>query len=102
MTRLNLLMSFLLAGTLLGAQDLHIYFNAAPDNGKNLVYVLNGDTLTHPKVRSGSQIFFHVDNFNNYLFLLTDALYVSTFSGLKWVPTGKKSIMEIKRRPWPT
>lgn len=54
----------------LSAQDLHIYFNAAPDNGKNLVYVLNGDTLTHPKVRSGSQIFFHVDNFNNYLFRL--------------------------------
>lgn len=40
----------------LSAQDLHIYFNAAPDNGKNLVYVLNGDTLTIP--RSGAEVRF--------------------------------------------
>ncbi|MCB0531347.1 MAG: hypothetical protein H6574_09770 [Lewinellaceae bacterium] len=65
MTRLNLLMSFLLAGTLLGAQDLHIYYDAFTDS---VFYMQNGQVVDQPKARKGSNVMLHVQNYNNYLY----------------------------------
>lgn len=50
------------------AQDLHIYLDARTDRENTLVYVLDGDTLNKPRVKQGRQIFFHVLNYNNYLY----------------------------------
>lgn len=52
----------------INAQDLHIYLDAREGRENSLVYILEGDTLTKPKVRQGRQIFFHVLNYNNYLY----------------------------------
>lgn len=47
------------------AQDLHIHYDAAT---KAVKYLLDGQEMPKPKVKKGSSVFFHVDNYNNYLY----------------------------------
>lgn len=65
MTRLNLLLPFLLASTLLSAQDLHIYYDAFTDS---VFYMQGGRVVDQPKARKGSNVMLHVQNYNNYLY----------------------------------
>lgn len=49
----------------LSAQDLHIYFDAETEL---LRYESDGQPIPQPKAQSGSHIFLHIENYNNYLF----------------------------------
>ena len=48
-----------------GAQELHVYYNA---HTKEVEYRQNGEKVLRPKVRKGDQVVFHLRNFNNLLF----------------------------------
>lgn len=57
------IMAFLIQG--LGAQDLHIHFDASTDE---VYFMKDGKTIPHPQVKRGQQIWVHVMNYNNYLY----------------------------------
>ncbi|MEZ4941335.1 MAG: hypothetical protein R3D58_10715 [Saprospiraceae bacterium] len=65
MTRLKLMLPFLLAGTMLTAQDLHIYYDAFTDS---VFYMQDGRVVDQPRARKGSNVMLHVQNYNNYLY----------------------------------
>ncbi|GJM32088.1 MAG: hypothetical protein DHS20C18_10890 [Saprospiraceae bacterium] len=47
------------------AQALHIHYDI---QSQQLVYIVNGDTVARPIVKYNNDVFFHVENFNNYLY----------------------------------
>jgi hypothetical protein len=49
----------------LSAQDLHIYYNSQTES---LRYEIDGQPISRPKVRKGSSVFLHIENFNNYIY----------------------------------
>lgn len=51
----------------LGAQDLHIYYDAYTDSTH---YKIDGRAVSKPHVRKGQQVVVHVENYNNYLYNL--------------------------------
>lgn len=70
------LTTLLLVAYCLRAQDLHIYYNAQTSS---LKYILKEEDKTkkgvilereisRPRVRKGSNVFVHVENYNNYLY----------------------------------
>ena len=59
------LFSFFLSFCSSFCQDLHVHYDAQT---KAVRYLSEGKELTKPKVKKGNNIFFHVDNYNNYLY----------------------------------
>ena len=49
----------------LSAQDLHIYYDAQTEL---LRYESDGVPILQPKAKSGSNVFLHIENYNNYLY----------------------------------
>lgn len=65
MKRLIFIYTFFFFTIQLQAQDLHIYYDAQTEL---LSYEFNGKTVQKSKVKSGSNIFLHIENYNNYLY----------------------------------
>ena len=65
MKRLIFIYTFFFFTIQLQAQDLHIYYDAQTEL---LSYESNGKTIQKSKVKSGSNIFLHIENYNNYLY----------------------------------
>ena len=49
----------------LPAQDLHIYYDTQTES---LKYVSGGTEILQPEVAKGSNVFLHIQNYNNYLY----------------------------------
>lgn len=47
------------------SQDLHIHYDAQTEEIK---YLIGGQEVRQPKVKKGSNVFLHIDNYNNYLY----------------------------------
>ncbi|MEM1358467.1 MAG: hypothetical protein AAGF89_09720, partial [Bacteroidota bacterium] len=56
---------FLLSLTTAHSQALHIYYDV---HGKEVTYVVAGDTIDSPLVKHRSDVFFHLENLNTYRF----------------------------------
>ncbi len=60
-----LLVLQVLIASFLSAQDLHIHYDVRTEKVR---YIIDGQEVSQPKVRRGSQVHFHIDNYNNYLY----------------------------------
>ena len=70
----------------LSAQDLHIYYDAQTEL---LRYELEGKAIQQPKAQSGSNIFLHIKNYNNYLFEVEVGANESTIN----IPTSSSNAL---------
>lgn len=58
---------FLVVGlsTQVFSQDLHIFYDS---QNEDIRYEIDGKAISNPKVKSGNNVFLHVENYNNYIY----------------------------------
>lgn len=65
MKRILFLVAISVAISGLGAQDLHVHYDAFTDS---VYYLRGGKPIDRPVVRKGENVLFHISNYNNYLY----------------------------------